>query len=252
MLYDRNWDTKFLTKFQPGLTLDCTLEQKPNSELGSYKWKTGNDASERDPWSWTMYAEKNGEMVTVDGVAYGELVPSSRKAWTEPGYQIDYSYTPPTFGKRVQMEIMGLRQPTDLVQVSELEFWEGDQYMGGTFMQAESCTCTYASGAPCDEPAANEQIDQLTDRDWNSKWLAKWGQGNIIIECTLEHTPNRPLGSYKWMTGNDADARDPWEWKFYAEVDGEMKYVGHETNGRLVPGCRKCWTEPGYPINYSY
>jgi len=223
--------------------VECTLSFVPANGIGMYKFQTANDASERDPWAWTMEYMYMGEYVIVSTVTGGRNVPDGRNSWAEPGYQAAYPGML-TYGAQTRWTITGTRSASTMVQVSELEFWDGIQGQGGKVIPM---SCSNPGGSN----PGNEGPAQIDDRNGNTKWLDfNFGNGQSVVVCTMSYIPVNGIGKYKFLTGNDAPERDPWNWTMEYELDGVFQIVDTISGGTNVPSGRTSWSEPGYEVSY--
>jgi len=227
-------------------------------QLSGFGFVYGNNPQEvPTDWTWTAEASNGIPIPLVIQQVLGfapepatePTLTTANLPFTSTATVLDFHEVPSTykaeFGNRVRWTITGLRSSTEtMVQFDELEVWEGVQGDGG---DAIPMSCH----APGSNSPHNEGIVHIADRN-QAKFLDFnfAANGQTVIECTLDYVPKYGVTKYKFQTGNDHDTRDPWDWSFEVELDGELILVDSVEGGLNVPNNRNSWAEPGYGFQY--
>ena len=244
---DGNHDTKWLD-WRAGASRTAVQRaavyiefQFPSAvNLSGYRWYTANDSDGRDPVAWRLLASHDGaSWVTLDKVTGFNPI-GDRKVLafqrTFAGfskYRFKVDETRDTNDSMMQLSDISLYGEDGVLLLNGVDFtisWDMDM-KGTSNNYGDSGTETPRHVVDTTDGAGNV----------NTKWLdrrIKDYPDYVWIQFDMAKPVN--ITAYSWSTANDADGRDPRDWRLLGSADGTTwAPVDYIANTVSVPTTRK-------------
>lgn len=208
--------------------------------LSGYRWYTANDYAGRDPAAWRLLASHDGvTWVTLDKVTgfnpigYRKVLAFQRSFAGFSKYRFKVDETRDANDPMMQLSDISLYGADGTLLLNGVDFdisWDTD--MKGTGNNyGESGTETPRHVVDTENGVGNV----------NTKWLdlrIKDHPDSVWIQFDMKKPVN--ITAYSWSTANDAEGRDPRDWRLLGSDDGTTwAPVDYIANTVSVPKTRK-------------
>ena len=192
--------------------------------LSGYRWYTANDYAGRDPAAWRLLASHDGVtwivLDKVEGYNAPKFNDSDRKA-------LAFQRTFAGFSK-YRFKVDETRDANDpMMQLSDISLYgeDGALLLNGVDFDISWDTDMKGTGNNYGESGTETPRHAVDTTEGvgnvNTKWLdlrIKDHPDSVWIQFDMKKPVN--ITAYSWSTANDAEGRDPRDWRLLASNDG--------------------------------